>query len=289
MSQSAVIRSETENETQTSIGWVPIAWILGFHVAALLAFVPRFFTWQALAVCLVLHWLTTSVGISMTYHRMLSHRSFTLKPKWLEYVLTAFASCAAQGDALGMVSDHRRHHAHTDQDFDTHSPNKGFFHAHFFWWWVKEERELHNAAYYKRWAPDLYKDPVHRWLSKYHWVFPVLLCVALYAIGGMPWLVWGGFVRTVLCIHTTWSVNSVAHTWGYRNYETKDLSRNSWWVALLTHGEGWHNNHHAAQNSARIGEKWWELDTTYAIIAVMKFLGLAQQVRSREGSRTRPA
>ncbi len=274
---------------KTRVGWVPILWIMGFHVGALLAFVPGYFTWQALAVCVFLHWLTTSVGISLTYHRLLSHRSFVVKPKWLEYALTALASCAAQGDALGMVSDHRRHHAHTDEDFDTHSPNKGFLRAHFFWWWVKEDREYHDATYYKRWAPDLFKDPVHRWLSTYHWVFPVGLCVALYAVGGMPWLVWGGFVRTVVCIHTTWAVNSVAHTWGYRNFDTDDLSRNSWWVAILTYGEGWHNNHHAVQTSAKIGDRWWEVDPTYALIAAMRGLGLAHQVRARDGSRPKPA
>ena len=275
MSEAGIVRRPM------SVSWVPIVWIMTFHVFALLAFLPRYFTWQALGVCVFLHWLTTSVGISMTYHRLLSHHSFVVKPKWVEYLLTIIATCAAQGDAIGMVSDHRRHHAHTDLDFDTHSPTKGFLRAHFFWWWIKDDRELHVPSYYKRWAPDLWKDPIHRFLSRYHWVFPVGLCAVLYAVGGMPWLIWGGFVRTVLVIHTAWSVNSVSHTWGYRNYETQDLSRNTWWVAIITYGEGWHNNHHAAANSAKIGEKWWEIDTTYALIHLMKFLGLAHKVRPR--------
>jgi stearoyl-CoA desaturase (delta-9 desaturase) len=264
-----------------SVNWVSIVWILGFHVGALLAFVPAFFTWQAVAVALFLHWLTISVGISMTYHRLLTHRSFAVRPRWLEYPMTVIASCAAQGDAIGMVSDHRRHHAHTDEDFDTHSPTRGLLRAHFTWWMVKEERELHTPSYYMRWAPDLYKDPVHRLLSRYHWAFPVLLCAGLYAVGGMPWLVWGGFVRTVLGIHTAWSVNSAGHTWGYRNYATKDRSRNNWWVALLTYGEGWHNNHHAVQTAAQIGERWWEIDPTFEAIRLLQALGLAQRIRPR--------
>jgi stearoyl-CoA desaturase (delta-9 desaturase) len=274
--------------TPAGINWVPICWIMGFHVAALLALVPAFFTWQALIVCFILHWLTTSVGISMTYHRMLSHRSFSVRPKLMEYLMTIVGCCAAQGGAIGMVSDHRKHHAHTDEDEDVHSPNHGMLWAHFTWWMRKDESSVHTLVYYNRWAPDLTKDPIHRFLTSYHWVFPIALCGLLYAVGGMPWLVWGGFVRTVLCIHSAWSINSASHTWGYRSYETKDRSQNNWWVAILTYGEGWHNNHHAYQKSARIGEQWWEYDPTYSLIKIMEKFGLAYNVKPQRTKMAQP-
>ena len=138
-----------------------------------------------------------------------------------------------------------------------------------FWWMTPDITSIHTPEYYEKWAPDLYKDPVHRWLDKYHFVFPILMVVGLYAIGGMPWLVWGGFVRSILVLHSTWLVNSATHVWGYRSHETRDNSTNLWWVALLTYGEGWHNNHHAFQTSARHGLRWWEVDMTYLAIRLM--------------------
>ena len=127
----------------------------------------------------------------------------------------------------------------------------------------------------RRWAPDLYRDPVHRFLDRFHFVFALLMFAGLYALGGLPWLVWGGFVRSVAVLHSTWLVNSANHLWGYRTYETRDTSTNLWWVALLSFGEGWHNNHHAFPTSARHGLRWWELDMTYVAIRVLSFLGLA--------------
>jgi len=116
-------------------------------------------------------------------------------------------------------------------------------------------------------------------MDKYHILFPIGLGVALYAIGGMPWLGWGGFVRTILVLHTTWLVNSATHVWGYRTHETRDSSTNLWWVALLTYGEGWHNNHHAFQTSARHGNRWWEIDMTYWGIKLMSWVGLAHSLK----------
>ena len=110
-------------------------------------------------------------------------------------------------------------------------------------------------------------------------MFPILLFAALYAMGGMSWLVWGGFVRTIFVLHTTWLVNSATHVWGYRTHETRDASTNNWWVALLTYGEGWHNNHHAFQTSARHGLRWWEVDMTYVAIRVLSAVGLAHSVK----------
>ena len=260
--------------------WPPVLWIGALHVLALLAFVPSFFSWSGLAVCLVLHWVTGGIGICLTYHRLLTHRSFALRPRWLEYVLTIIGTTASEGGAIGWVADHRRHHANSDDEDDTHSPLRGFLWAHMAWWMFMKGDNEHTPEYYKRWAPDLYKDPVHRFLERTHLVYPLLLFAALYAVGGMSWLVWGGFVRTIFVLHSTWLVNSASHIWGYRSHVTRDRSTNLWWVALLTYGEGWHNNHHAYQTSARHGLSWWEIDLTYITISVMKALGIAYNIKA---------
>lgn len=258
-------------------------------MGALLAFLPASFTWQALAACLALHWLTGGIGICMTYHRLLTHRSFATRPRWLEYALTAIGCCASEGGAIGWVADHRKHHAHSDDEHDVHSPNRGFAWAHMLWWMTPDITSRHTPQYYKKWAPDLYNDPVHRWIDGNQILFPILLFVTLYAFGGMSWLVWGGFVRTILVLHTTWLVNSATHVWGYRSHETRDTSTNLWWVALLTYGEGWHNNHHAFQTSARHGLRWWEVDMTYVAIRLMAVVGLAHSVkRPKTATAARP-
>jgi len=261
------------------IAWPALIWIGLLHLGALMAFYPGFFTWQALLVCVIGHWVTGGLGITLTYHRLLTHRSFAVRPKALEYFLTILGCCASEGGAIGWVADHRRHHAFSDQEGDVHSPNRGFGWAHMFWWMTPDITSVHTPEYYARWAPDLMKDPVHRFLDKYFIIFPILSAVALYAIGGMPWLVWGFFVRSVTVLHATWLVNSATHIWGYRTFETRDKSTNLWWVALVTFGEGWHNNHHAFQTSARHGMRWWEIDTTYMLIKCMSFVGIAYNLK----------
>jgi stearoyl-CoA desaturase (delta-9 desaturase) len=256
-----------------------LIWIGGLHAGALLALVPSFFTWQALGVCLVMHWLWGGIGICLCYHRLLTHRSFATRPQWLEYVLTAIGCMASQGGPVGWVADHRKHHAHSDEEMDVHTPHKGFWWAHMMWWLTPDPDSLHSPAYFERWAPDLYKDPVLRWLDRWFFLFPIAIASTLFAIGGMPWLVWGFFVSSVLVLHTTWLVNSATHVWGYRSHKTRDDSTNLWWVAILTYGEGWHNNHHAYQTSARHGLSWWEVDMTYIAIRTMQLLGLAHSVK----------
>src|SRR3954454_19810727 len=148
---------------------------------------------------------------------------------------------------------------------------------------------FHTAEYYRRWAPDLDRDPVHRVMDRFHFVFPLLMFAGLYALGGMPWLVWGGFVRSCLVLPSTWLVNSATHVWGYRSYPTRDSSTNLWWVALLTFGEGWHNNHHAFQTSARHGLRWWEFDATYWTIRLLAAVGLARGVKHPKAAPEVPA
>jgi fatty-acid desaturase len=261
------------------VAWGAVIYITALHVGALLAFNPAYFSWSGLALCVLLHWLTGGIGICMTFHRLLTHRSFALRPRWLEYAFTMIGACASEGGQIGWISDHRRHHAHSDEEHDTHTPNEGFFWAHMGWFMKYSDDCKHDEEYYKRWAPDLYRDPVHRWIDSYFIMFPLLTFAALYALGGMSWLVWGGFVRSILVLHATWFVNSATHVWGYRSHTTRDNSTNLWWVALITYGEGWHNNHHAYQTSARHGLRWWEVDSTYLAIRAMEFCGIAYNVK----------
>ena len=275
----------TADSRPSYIAWGPLAWIGALHVGALAAFLPAYFSWWSVAACLFMHWITGGLGITLCYHRLLTHRSFAFRPRWLEYVFTGIGCMASEGGAIGWVADHRRHHAHSDDEHDVHSPTRGFGWAHMFWFMTPDITSRHTPDYYKRWAPDLVKDPIHRWLDDYHLAFPILSAVAAYGvgwatgIGGMSMLVWSFFVRSVSVLHTTWLVNSATHIWGYRSHETRDKSTNLWWVALVTFGEGWHNNHHAFQTSARHGMRWWEIDMTYMFIRAMKLVGVAYNVK----------
>ena len=243
---TTLIAEPPKPQAKAYIAWPPLIWIASVHMGALLAFWPGYFTWGALAACVVGHWITGGLGICMTYHRLLTHRSFSVRPKWLEYPLTMIGCAASEGGAIGWVADHRRHHAHSDEEGDVHSPNQGFGWAHMFWWMTPDITSRHTPEYLKKWAPDLYRDPVHRVLNDWNVIFSILTGVLMYAIGGMPWLVWGYFVRTILVLHTTWLVNSATHVWGYRSHDTRDNSTNNWWVAALTYGEG------LAQQSPRL-------------------------------------
>lgn len=261
------------------VAWGVLGWLGLMHVGALLALNPAYFSWSGVVLCFLLHWLTGGIGICMTYHRLLTHRSFVTRPKALEYLLTIIGCCASEGGAIGWVADHRRHHAHSDTDDDAHTPRRSFGWAHMFWFMTPDVTSRHTPEYYKKWTPDLEADKVHVVLDKIHLLFPILLFVGLYWAGGMSWLVWGGFLRTVLVLHSTWLVNSATHVWGYRTHETRDDSTNLWWVALLTYGEGWHNNHHAYQTSARHGIAWWEIDMTYIAIKLMSYVGLVHTIK----------
>jgi stearoyl-CoA desaturase (delta-9 desaturase) len=262
-----------------SISWPAFLWIGSIHLGALLALNPAYFSWKALLACAFMHWLAGGIGICMCYHRLLTHRSFATRPKALEYVLTAIGCAASEGGPVGWVADHCKHHAHSDEEPDVHTPHRGFWWAHMMWWMTPDADTEHSPEYLERWAPDLNRDPVLRWFDKYHFLFPILSAVTLFLLGGMPFLVWGFFVSTVLVLHTTWLVNSATHVWGYRSHKTRDDSTNLWWVALLTYGEGWHNNHHAYQTSARHGMSWWELDMTYIGIRLLSLVGLAHSVK----------
>jgi stearoyl-CoA desaturase (delta-9 desaturase) len=253
--------------------WVNVSWFGAIHALALLA--PFTFTWTGLTLALVLWWLVGSIGICLTYHRLLTHRGFAV-PKPLEYVFTVVGMLASEGGAISWVAMHRMHHAMSDRaGADPHTPKDGFWWSHF--GWILTRLGVDYREMERRWAPELVADPVHRVLNRLHWVPNVLLGILLYSVGGLSLLVWGFAVRLVITLHGTWFVNSAAHTWGYRTWETKEDSRNLWWVGLIAWGEGWHNTHHAFQRSARHGFGW-ELDMTWLAIRGLAAVGLARDI-----------
>jgi stearoyl-CoA desaturase (delta-9 desaturase) len=173
---------------------------------------------------------------------------------------------------------HRVHHRFSDTDRDPHDSTKGFWHSHVLHLFVQDEIES-NQSHLETYAPDLMKEPYLRFLNRHGTLLAVLVLPVLYAIGGWSWLLWGGFFRVAATWNVMWLVNSASHMWGYRNYETNDRTRNSWWVGLLAAGEGWHNNHHAQPSCAAHGHRPWEFDLSYAFIRAFERLGLATQVK----------
>ncbi len=244
------------------------------HLGALLAFVPSLFSWSAVGVALLLHWITGGLGITLGWHRLVSHRSFSV-PKWLEYFLVFCGSLSMEGGVIWWVGLHRHHHVYSDQDVDHHDSGKGFWWSHMGWMLY----EVPAVPEVPRFTKDIANDPVYCFLNKNFFWLQVALGVFLYALGGWAFVVWGIFVRLVVVYHCTWFVNSATHKFGYRTYESGDRSTNCWWAAVLTYGEGWHNNHHAFQFSARHGLRWWEVDPTWLTIRLLQVLGLAQQVK----------
>ncbi len=261
-------------EKKLSFDWPPFLYIVLLHLVAILAFFPQFFSWEAVGVALIMHWVTGGVGVTLGFHRLLSHRSFEV-PKWLEYFFVFCGTLSAQGSVIDWVGLHRIHHKHSDHKADPHDSNQGFLWSHIGWM-------IHEIPAYKdipKYTQDINADPVYRFLSKYFILIQVAFGFFLYAIGGWSFVIWGVFFRLVAVFHCTWLVNSATHKFGYQTYESNDHSRNCWWVALLTYGEGWHNNHHAYQYSARHGLKWWEIDPTWMMIRSLEIIGLAKNVK----------
>lgn len=234
------------------------------------------FSWHALAVALFLFWMCTGLGISMGYHRLHTHRSYQV-PLPLEYFLAVCGALTLEGGPIFWVATHRIHHQKSDQLGDPHSPRDGGWWAHMGWLLVGETK--HSDTSLSKYAPDLTKDRFYVWLNDYHWVPMIMLGALLYAMGGVPFVLWGICLRVVVGLHCTWLVNSATHMWGSRRFETRDDSRNNWLIALITSGEGWHNNHHAHPTSARHGLAWYEFDLSWIQIRILKFFGIAKAVR----------
>lgn len=260
---------------QLKLSWVSVGFFTIVHALALLA--PWFFSWSALGITILLHWFLGSIGICLGYHRLLSHRSFQV-PKWLEYVIALIGAAALQGGPIFWIAGHRLHHAHTeDEEKDPYSARKGFWWSHMLWI-LYPKSDFFDSDKYFRYAPDLARDPFYLWLDKYFLLLQIPVGVGLYLLGGWSYVIWGMCVRSVFLWHSTWFINSVTHMWGYRTFETNDNSRNLWWAAIVTYGEGWHNNHHAYPNVAKAGWRWWEVDVTWWAIQVLRALGLATKV-----------
>jgi stearoyl-CoA desaturase (delta-9 desaturase) len=246
--------------------------------------------WTDLAILAVMY-VTTALGITVGYHRMLTHRAFDA-PKPVKYTLAGLGQMAVQGPVIDWVADHRKHHAFTDEEGDPHSPHghgsglkgalHGLWYAHTGWLF-----ETQGAAQKRRYAKDLVEDAGWRRLSKSFPLF-VLLGLAIpfglgYLLtgelaGALTGLLWGGLVRIFLVHHVTWSINSVCHFFGTRRFDTEDHSTNVFWLALPSMGESWHHNHHAFPRSAEHGLRRWEIDPSALVIRAMEKVGLARDV-----------
>jgi len=283
MNSSTMLKLKLINLAAVSIPFI------GFLVAIVLLWGVAF-NWIYLAIFGVMY-LFTSIGITIGYHRLFTHRSFkTSKP--MVFILAALGSMAVQGPVLQWVADHRRHHQHSDEDGDPHSPHlhgaglwasiRGMWHSHL--GWLINPKVKGSMRY----IGDLRKDKLVRRMSK---LFPVWVLIGLLipaVLGGLltwSWMgvllgfIWGGLVRIFLVHHVTWSINSVCHIWGQRPFDTHDHSRNNVIMGIFALGEGWHNNHHAFQSSARHGLRWWELDLSYTIILILSKIGLVYDVK----------
>jgi len=257
------------------LNWPTIIVLLILHAGAVAALFM--FSWANLAVMLFLLWFATGLGISMGYHRLHTHRSYQV-PRALEYLFAVCGAMTFEGGPIFWVATHRVHHQKSDRPGDPHSPREGAWWSHMVWMLVGEAKHS-NTRLMAKYAPDLAKDPFYVWLDHYHWLPNILLSVLLFAIGGVPMVLWGVCLRVVIGLHATWLVNSATHMWGSRRFATHDDSRNLWWVALITFGEGWHNNHHAHPTSARHGLAWYEFDPSWLQIQVLRRFGIAKSVK----------
>ncbi len=265
-------------QTRRDINWKNLSIVIVFHLLTIPALFV--FSWQNLAAMLIGNWIVGSLGVGLGYHRLLTHRSFKA-PKWLEYTLTVFGAMAIQDDAPKWVATHRIHHKFVETDKDPHSTRPGFWWAHMEWI-LRGTAQDHDHATLQKYVPDLLKDKFHVLLAKYYYVPLVVSGVVLYAIGGWSMVLWGVFARVGFGWHSTWLVNSATHFFGKRRFTTKDDSTNNALVAILTFGEGWHNNHHAQPTSARHGLKWYEFDMNWLTIRVFEKLGWAKEIRRFE-------
>ena len=256
---------------------------MGFiHTMAALAIF--FHTTSAFVAFLALY-LFSGFGISLGYHRLLTHRAFKTTPL-MKNVLATAGSLAAQGGPLAWVSNHRKHHQFTDQDGDPHDSSRGFWWSHIGWVLYSKTDILLKGD--PKQVPDLVADPWLRWLDLYSFrlqlTLAFLLFFLIYPISGFysafSLVIWAFPLRIVAVLHATWFVNSVTHLWGYRNFETSDGSVNTWWVAILSLGEGWHNNHHAFPASARIGLGRWEVDPTWWLVLLLRRFNVVWDVKT---------
>ncbi len=265
-----------DNQQDLRPNWNTIIFMIIFHAGAIAALFM--FSWTALFASIALWWISGNPGIGMGFHRLLTHRGYKV-PKALEYLLTFCGLLSLEGGQINWVVTHRIHHAYTEvSGQDPHTPRDGGWWAHM-GWILRGTSQQHSKEVMLRYAPDLMKDKVHVWMNHLYFVPLILSGFVLLYIGGWSALMWGTFFRVTVGLHATWLVNSATHMWGKRRFETTDDSTNLWWVALLTFGEGWHNNHHAHPTAARHGLHWYEIDMNWWGIRTLQFFGLAKQIK----------
>jgi stearoyl-CoA desaturase (delta-9 desaturase) len=264
------------------LDWPALIWLSLIHLGAVASLF--FFTWKGLGLFLILGWMTGGLGVCLGYHRLLTHGSFKTYP-WMRRLFAFLGALSGEGPPITWVAVHRLHHQHSDREGDPHSPSDGGWWSHILWLFPRP----HDPDWRRmrdRYGKDLIQDRFMRMLDVTYIAWHFVLGAVLLAVGwrfwdlytGLSLLTWGVFLRTAWVMHITWCVNSASHIWGYRNYDTRDNSRNLWWVGLLAYGEGWHNNHHAFPGRARHGHRWWEIDATYATIWLLERIGLVWQV-----------
>lgn len=267
------------------IDWLRVIPFIGLHVACV-GVIWVGVSWFAVAVAAGLYALRM-FAITGFYHRYFSHKAFkTSRP--MQFVFAVIGAMSVQRGPLWWAAHHRHHHRHSDQPVDLHSPvQHGFFRSHMGWFLTRGAFATDSNA-----IGDLAKYPELRLIDRFDVLIPVALATFLFVLGGWlktaapgletsgpQLLIWGFFVSTVVLFHATVTINSLAHQIGSRRFETRDNSRNNWWLALLTFGEGWHNNHHHFPGSARQGFRWWELDLTYYGLKLMKWMGLVWDLK----------
>lgn len=267
-----------EIQSTSTFNKTTAAFFIFLHAGALLALFPFAFSWSAVVVFCFLHWLTASVGICLGFHRYLTHRGMKL-PKWLAYFVVFCGTLACENGPIKWVAQHRMHHAGSDTIRDPHSAKKGFWWAHFKWMLYTHPKFDDRKTIFN-YTKDFSNDKFYRFLDEHFVKVQIAFGLLLFAIGGIPWVVWGVFLRIVMVYHSTWFVNSAAHYFGYKTFKLEnDLSTNCWWVGIVAYGEGWHNNHHAFPKSAKHGLLPWEIDMTWTAIRCLKFFGWATDVK----------
>jgi len=264
-----------ESAARPRLDWSNTLSIVAVHAVAVLGFFT--FSWGAFLVAMGIWWVTGGWGITLGFHRLLTHQSFSA-PRWVARALAVCGSLAVQGGPVIWVATHRMHHAHSDRELDPHDSGKGFWWAHIGWIFYRDQKRA-SFDNCKNYAKDLVADPFMIFLDRHYIHLQIALGLLLLLAGGWSFLIWGIFVRLVVGWHSTWLVNSASHMYGYQTYDSRDESRNCWWVALITFGEGWHNNHHTFPRSARHGLRWWELDTSYVVLRALAAFGLARDLR----------
>ncbi|MCP9824014.1 fatty acid desaturase [Synechococcus sp. EJ6-Ellesmere] len=283
-------RGEPTPSAPKGTRWATLGFMAVVHALAVVALLPRFWSVPAVASMLILYWITGCLGVTLGYHRLLAHRALRV-PQWLERFFATCGALSCQHGPIDWAGLHRHHHKFSDTDADHHNSHKGFWWSHMGWMF----EEIPAMAAVPRLTGDLQRDPYYRWLNTNFLLLQIPVGLLLFWIGtttgagGWALVLWGIPLRLVVLYHCTWLVNSATHCWGSVSHESGDESRNNPWVAALTFGEGWHNNHHAFPHSARHGFGARQFDLTWQHIRLLKALGLATQVRlpSAAGKATR--